>query len=149
MPFTTTTALMLGATAVSAAGAVGSGMAEKNRSDFSAAEQVQNAIRGKEISDLEAEDFLKAASRTAADSRAAGGGSGTVLNTGSNLLAQQDHAAEVENQARRIRAGGQTELQRGIEQSRLTKSAGSAAQTRGFARAGSSLLSGASKVFSA
>ncbi len=148
MPFTTITALLLGATAVSAAGAAAGGIAEKNKSDFSAAEQVQNAVRAKEISDLNAEDFLRGASKSFADSRAAGGGSGVQLNTGSNLIAAHDHAAEVENQARRIRAGGQTELQRGVEQAQLTKLAGKSAQTRGFFRAGSSLLSGASKTFS-
>ena len=148
MPFTATTALLV-AGGVAAAGAVSSGMAEKERSDFSAADQIQNAVRAKEISEEEATDFERRASRAAGASIAKGGGSGVQLNTGSNLLAQQDHAAEVELQALRIRAGGKTESQRLIEQASLTKAAGKSAQTRGFFKAGSSLLSSASKVFSA
>ena len=148
MPFTTTTALMLGATAVTAAGAVAEGASEKAQADFSAADQIQQAAREREISKEEETDFRRRASRIAAASRAAGGGSGTDLSTGSNLLTAQDHAAEVELQALRIRAGGKTASQRRIEQAQLTKSAGKAAQTRGFFRAGSSLLSGASKTFS-
>ena len=148
MPFTTTTALLLGATAVSAAGAVAAGSAEKSQSDFSAADQIQQAAIERAIAKEEEIDFRRGASRVAATSQATGGGSGVQLNTGSNLLVKQDHAAEVELQAQRIRQGGKSQSQRLIEQAQLTKSAGKAAQTRGFFRAGASLLTGASKTFS-
>ena len=123
MPFTTTTALLVAA-GVSAVGAVSAGVAEKDRADFSAADQIQQAAREREISKEEEIDFRRKQSRIFAASRAAGGGSGTDLSTGSNLLTAQDFAAETELQALRIRAGGKTASSRLIDQSKLTKASG-------------------------
>ena len=138
----------MAASAVGAVGAASEGQDKKEAAEFSAADQLQLAAREREISKVEEGDFRRVQSRFFADNRAASGGSGVQLNTGSNLLAAQDFAAEVELQAMRIRAGGDTRATRLETQALLTKRAGKAAQTRGFARAGSSLLSGASKAFS-
>ena len=126
-------------------GAARSGVAAKNQADFQAADDRQRAVREREIAAEDEKDFRRQASRDAAASRAAQGGSGVVQSTGSSLLAAADFASEAELQALRIRSGGETKASRLEEQAKLTARTGKAARKRGFFRAGSSLLSGASQ----
>jgi hypothetical protein len=147
MPFTATTMLLVGA-GVSAVGAISAGQAEKDASDFQSTDQVMLAARERQIGLAEEEDFRRETSFAASTNRAAQGGSGVQLGTGSTLAAAGDHAAETEFQAKRIRDGAATSSTRLIQQAQLTRESGKAAKTRGFFRAGSSLLSGASKAFS-
>ena len=144
MAIATSTMLAMGAIGMAAAGAIGGGIDSKNKASFQAADQSQQADREREIAGIQEDDFRRDQSRIAAGSRAAGGQSGVDQSTGSALLAMSDFEAETELNALRIRAGGQTQGQRLDEQAVLTASAGKSAQRRGFIRAGSSLLSGAS-----
>ncbi len=139
--------LALLAGGVSAVGALSEGEAGKDQADFQAADQIQRAIRERQIAKEDEIDFRRQQSRVFAASRAAGGGSGVDLSTGSPILVAGDFAAETELQALRIRSGGKTKASRLFDQSRLTKAAGKSARTRGFFKAGSSLLTGASKAF--
>ena len=148
MAIATSTALLLAGTAVAAIGTISSGFAESDRSDFEAADQRQRAIREGEIAAQSERDFRKKEDAIAAARRDSQGGSGVQGSTGSPLLAAADFAAEEELQARRIRAGGATNQSRLLDQARLTKEAGKSAKTRGFFRAGASLLTGAGKAFS-
>lgn len=141
------TMLVLASSVASAVGSVSEGVASKNQADFEAADQRQRAVREREIATQDEIDFRRQQSRAAAASRAAGGRSGVISSTGSSLLAASDFASETELNALRIKAGGETTASRLEEQARLTKSAGKSAKKRGFFRAGSSLLSGASKAF--
>ena len=148
MAIATSTALLLAGVAISAVGAIGSGIAAGEQADFEAADLAQRAVREREIAEQNEKDFRREQSRLMAQSRANQGGSGVITSTGSPLLAAEDFASETELQALRIRAGGLTESSRLAQQSQLTKSARKSARTRGFFRAGSSLLTGAGQAFS-
>jgi hypothetical protein len=147
MAIATSTMLLMGAAGVAAAGAIGGGIDADRKASFEASEQRQRAEREREIAGISEEDFRKQQSRIAAESRAAGGASGVDQSTGSALLAASDFEAESELNALRIRAGGETQSQRLDEQADLTRAAGKSAKTRGFVRAGSSLLSGGANTF--
>ena len=144
MAIATSTMLLMGAAGMAAAGAIGGGIDAKNKASFEAADQRQQGAREKQIAEDQEEDFRRQQSRVAAASRAAGGQSGVDQSTGSPLLAMSDFEAETELNALRIRTGGETQSQRLNEQAVLTAAAGKSAKNRGFIRAGSSLLSGAS-----
>ena len=75
------------------------------------------------------------------------GASGVDPATGSPLLVSEDIAGEVELQAQRIRAGGEVRATRLEQQAQLSRLQGRQAQTGGFLRAGSLLLSGAGRTF--
>ena len=147
MAIATSTMLLMGAAGIAAAGAISGGIDANNKSKFEASDQRQRAEREREIAGITEEDFRKQQSRLAAESRAGGGKSGIDQSTGSALLAASDFEAESELNALRIRAGGETQSQRLDEQADLTRAAGKSAKTRGFVRAGSSLLSGGANTF--
>ena len=144
-----TTAMLVISTAVQAIGAIAEGRDAKRQADFSAAVDRQRAEREREIAGQEEEDFRRKQRRVAAQSRAEGGARGVDSSTGSPLLAAEDFATEEELQALRIRAGGQSTAHRLNQQASLTSAAGKSAQTRGFTRAGSTLLTGFSTGFGA
>lgn len=142
------TALLVAGVAMTAVSAVGAGVAAKNQADFQAADDRQRADREREIAEQNEEDFRRKQDRLFGTARANKGRSGVDQSTGSPLLAASDFAAEEELQALRILSGGEVSATRLEDQARLTKTAGKNARTRGFFRAGASLLSGAGKAFS-
>lgn len=146
MAVTTTTAI-LALAAVSAASSISQGQAAAKQAGFQATVQRQQAQREREISVAEEEDFRRRQSSFLAQRRAALGASGIRQGTGTPLLTSEDFAREVEFQALRIRSGGEVRATRAEQQAGLTSAAGRSARQRGFFRAGSSLLSGASEAF--
>lgn len=126
---------------------------DTRRAEETATVLEDQAFSRRRLAKADEEDFRKRASRTFAERRAAGGASGTQLDTGSQLLAAGDFQSEVALQALRIRSGGRLEAERleqqagltrrqGAEQAELTLASGESAQKRGLFRAGASLLTG-------
>ena len=139
-------ALIAGA-AVSAVGTIQQGQAAKQQGKLQAQVLTQQATSERAQAAGREEDFRRTQSRVAAARRAALGGSGVDPSTGSPLLVSEDFAGEVELQAQRIRAGGEVRGTRLEQQANLQRLAGSQAQTAGFLRSGSLLLSGAGRTF--
>jgi len=132
---------------VGAAGAISSGMAASKQSKFQSAVMQQQADRERQEATQREEDFRREQSRLMARRRALGGATGVEMGTGSPLLASEDFAGEVELQALRLRSGGELSATRLEQSAALERAAGRNARTGGFFRAGSSLLTGAGKVF--
>src|SRR3546814_552523 len=128
--------------AVGAVGAISSGKAQANAAEYQAEVTQQQADQERIASRQDEEDFRRDQSRLLAQRRAAMGGSGVDMATGSPLLANEDFASEVELQARRIRAGGETRATRLGQQAGLYESQAGSAKTAGFKRGGSLLLQG-------
>lgn len=141
MPLATSTILLISA-GVAAFGSLQQAEAVSDQAKFSASVSLQQAQREREIAAAEEADFRSAQSREMGSRRARMGARGVEQATGSNLLATGDFAAEVELQALRIRAGGDTRAQRLEQEAKLTRKAGRAARQRGLFRAGASLLTG-------
>lgn len=141
------TAILAVSAVVGAVSAVKQGQAARKESKARAAINEQQAQQERKAASAAESDFRRKQSRFMAERRAGLGGSGVQVGTGSPLLAAGDFADEVELQALRIREGGDLRATRLEQQAELTRRAGRNAETRGRFRAGSSLLSGASKIF--
>ena len=141
------TAILAVSAVVGAASSISQGRAARKESKARAAINEQQAQREREVAAASERDFRDRQSRFQAERRAALGASGVQQGTGSPLLAAEDFADEVELQALRIREGGDIRATRLEQQADLTRRAGRNAETRGRFRAGSSLLSGAAKIF--
>lgn len=139
-------ALIAGA-AVSAVGAVQQGQAANKQGKLQSAFLLQQAEGERQAAAARESDFRKSQSREMARRRAALGASGVVQSTGSPLLASEDFAGEVELQALRIRQGGEVSATRLQQQASLARLQGKNAQTGGFLRGGSLLVSGAGRTF--
>ena len=146
MAVASTTALLIAAS-LAAAGSLSQGYAANKQARFEAGIRDQQAGREREIAVGEERDFRRRQSAVLAERRAALGGSGVQIDTGTPLLGSEDFAAEVELQARRIQAGGQTRATRLEQEASLRRAGGRSAQTQGYFRAGSSLLSGYGQAF--
>lgn len=129
-------------TAVSAAGAISSGIASANQAKFQAGIAGQQATRERQIAAAAEDDFRRRQSRVLAARRAALGGAGIVQGTGSALLVSEDFAGETELSALRIREGGEVRATRAEQQAELFRFKGSSAQTAGFLRGGALLIGG-------
>lgn len=140
-------ALPILGTAVAAVGAIQQGQAAKAQSKFQAGILRQQADRDRQQAASDEEDFRREQSRNLAKRRAALGASGVDPSKGSPLLVSEDFAGEVELQALRIRSGGEVRATRAEQQGSLQLFQGRQAQTAGFIRGGSLLLSGAGKRF--
>ena len=147
MALATSTWLMIGSAAMSAIGSMQQGAAQNKQAKFQAAVSNQQAARTREISKAEASDFRRDQQRRMARARAVAGASGIDPSSGSALLGSSDFASEVELQARRIRAGGETEAGRLDQHAELTRMAGRSAKRGGLFRAGGTLLSAAGQTF--
>ena len=108
----------------------------------------QQAEQEKRAAAASEADFRSTQSRLMAQRRAALGASGVQQAAGSPLLVSEDFAGEVELQALRIREGGEIRATRLQQQAGLQRFAGQQAQTGGFLRAGSLLLTGTGRAFS-
>ena len=156
-----TTFLLAAGTAISAFGAIQQGRAAKAQGQFEAAllEQQADVTEQQAASERTAarqseEDFRRQQSALMARRRAILGASGVDLSTGSPLLVSLDLARETELQALRIRSGGEIrgtrlEQQAGLQRGEagLARLSGSAGQTAGFLRTGSTLLTGFGTTF--
>lgn len=141
------TGAAIAGTAVQAVGAISQARVSKKQASAQAAVQEQQATRERAQAKSDEADFRRRQALAAGTRRAGLGASGARQGVGSPLLAEEDFASEIELQALRIRSGGDVRATRLEQQAGLTRSSGRAAQTAGFFRAGSSLLSGAGKVF--
>lgn len=136
--------LAIAGAAVSAAGAVSQGRAANQAAKFRAAQLQQQADRDRQLAAQQANDQRDAAARQQASLRARVAGSGTTLE-GTPLAILSDIAGESEFQSLRIAASGETAANRALGEAALTRFEGRNARRAGFIRAGSSLLTSASK----
>ena len=141
------TVLLIAGTALAAAGTIQQGVAANKQAKLQAGVLSQQATSERQQAEAREGDFRAAQSRAFASRRAALGASGVQSATGSPLLVSEDFAGEVELQALRIRSGGEVRATRLEQQALLNRFAGKSAQTSGFIRGGSLLLSGAGKAF--
>jgi len=139
------TAILAVSAVVGAVSAVKSGQAARKESQARAAINEQQAARERVVAAGNERDFRRKQSFLMAQRRAGLGASGVRQGTGSPLLVADDFADEVDLQALRIREGGELRSTRLEQQAGLFRKAGQNAQTQG--RAGSSLLSGAARIF--
>ena len=123
------------------------GRTEAQEREFQGLLQEQSAERERRISVQDELGFRTAQGALVGDRRAGLGASGVDPTTGSPVDVAGDLAAEIELQALRIRQGGQVRASRLEQEALLLNRSGKAAFKRGQARAGSSLLSGASGFF--
>ena len=153
------------ASRAAAAATVAQATAQRQQAEAQAEIQRQQADRERIVAAQKERDFRKRQSAAAAAVRAAGGARGVDVSTGSPLLSAMDFASETELQALRVREGGEVSATRLEQQASLLdfsgrsaaivggadaaalRSKGSAAFTGGLFSAGSSLLGGASDVF--
>ena len=138
---------LIASAAVGAVGAIQQGQAAGQQAKIQAGILGQQAAQEKRAAAASEADFRSRQSRLMAQRRAALGASGVQPGTGSPLLVSEDFAGEVELQALRIREGGEIRSTRLQQQAGLQRFAGQQAQTGGFLRGGSLLLSGAGRTF--
>jgi len=135
-------AVIIAGAAISALSAYKQGQAGQAQADYQAEVYKQQAQREQQIAQMSEEDFRSRESAVLAARRAKLGASGIDISTGTPLLGEADFAQEVELQARRIRAGGETTATRLEQQAGLYEQAGKASAQAGLFGAGSSLLAG-------
>ena len=134
--------------AISAISSIVTGISSYQQASLQSKILQQQAATERQKAIAEEEDFRRRQSRVMAARRAALGGAGIDPVAGSPLLASEDFANEVELQARRIRAGGETRATRLEQQAMLDRRSGRSALMGGVFRSGSLLLQGAGKAFS-
>jgi hypothetical protein len=154
--FDPVTMLVVGGTAMSAAGSIQGGMAaeaegksQQNMANYNAALQEREAKSIEARTALQQKQQAEAADRAQSTMRAGLGASGAVTTAGSPLLIQAEQAsqAEMENlmigyqgseEALAARSQGKLDIMSG----KIARQKGSAAKTAGFMNAGSTLLTG-------
>ena len=142
------TAATVASTALTAVAAISQGQAQKRQAEFQATVQRQQAERERQQAEADEQDFRRRQALLSSSRRAALGASGVEGGEGSPLLVSEDFAGEAELQALRLRSGGELRATRLEQSAQLQRLKGRNAQTGGFLRAGSSLLSGAGTLFS-
>lgn len=142
-----TPVLLAASLALSAVGAVSSGMAAKKAADFNAAIALQRAQRERDIANRNADIFRRRQNALSANERARRAGAGVLPGTGTPLLVADAFLDEVLIGEATIRAGGETRATRLEAEASLARFRGRNARTAGFIRAGTTLLSGASFGF--
>jgi len=144
MPWAVPAATAIGTT-LQVVGTLSAAKAAKDQAEFNARQQQMEAARRRQIAALEASDFRKRQGRLLARQRALLGAAGVDPGSGTPLLVAEDTAGEIELNALRIRAGGESEATRLDNAAALSRAEGRAAQTAGYLRAGSLLFQGAAK----
>ena len=147
MALTTSAIIGLIGTAASVAGGVSQAQAQKKQANFQANVARQQAESERLAAAEQERDYRKSQSSRLAQIRASMGASGTDTSTGTPLLAIADFEGETERNALRIRSGGEIRSRRLDELGGFYTSAGKNAESAGYARAGSSLLSSAARGF--
>ena len=147
MALTTSVVIGLIGAAAAAAGGISQAQAQKKQANFQANVARQQAESERLAASEQERDYRKAQSSRLAQIRASMGASGTDTSTGTPLLALADFEGETERNALRIRSGGEIRSRRLNELGGFYNKAGRNAESAGYARAGSSLLSGAASSF--
>jgi hypothetical protein len=130
----------------SAVGAVQQGKQQRQAYNYQAEVQEQQAQEERIATATNEANFKEEQRRLLARRRAVLGASGVELSSGSPLLVSEDFAGETALQALRIRRGGEVRATRLEQQANLSRYQGRAAKSGGYARAGSTLLSGLGKT---
>ena len=147
MALTTSAVIGLIGVAAGAAGGVANANAQKKQANFQKNVANQQA-ESERLAAAESErDYRKAQSSRLSQIRASLGASGTDTSTGTALLALSDFEGETERNSLRIRSGGVIRSRRLDELGGFYGQAGRNEQNAGYARTGSSLLSGLSNSF--
>ena len=126
--------------AVSAAGAVYSGVQQKKAADFNAKIAQNEATYQQQKGEAEERRHLVAMKKAAGEGRVAAAKSGVSLLSGSVQDVFDENTEEGLYDAVMIRHGAQMASESATAQSSMFKSQGSTALTSGFIKAGSSLL---------
>ena len=129
-----------------AAGALSTGQAQYDMSEYNAAVDANQAIASQQAAEFEETQHRAKLTRLLSSQKAAAGASGIDPNTGSPLSVMADTAEQGELDALAIRYGGQVGAYRANSQAELDKMQGKAARTAGYYGAGASLLTGASRL---
>lgn len=137
-------ALTLVGAALSAAGAVAASQAEAESAGFSAEVSQQQAVRERQIAERDAAAHRRRGSRDLATTRARRAGRGVTLE-GSPLLVDAAAAGDVEEGAREILAEGAGNAQSLQQRAALARAQAAARRSAGYRRAGSTLLTTASR----
>ncbi len=135
-----TPVLLAASLALSAVGAVSSGIAAKRAADFNAAIALQQAQRERDIANRNADIFRRQQNALSAAERARRAGAGVLPGTGTPLLVAEAFFDEVLIGEATIRAGGETRATRLEAEAALARFRGRNARTAGFFSAGSTLL---------
>ena len=134
---------------IGAGSAVVQGQDAKKQADFQANVARQQAASERQAAQDQERDYRRSQSLRLSQIRADMGASGTDINTGTSLLAITDFERETELNALRIRSGGDISASRLSQLSGFYRSSAGNAQTAGWGRAGSALLTGASDYYKA
>lgn len=138
---------MLAGVALSAVSAVQQGQADKEAADFQADINDQQAQREREVSARESAQFDREQRALLARSRAIRAGSGIEIDSGTPLLTDRASVEEIELGKATILSGGEAKSTRLQQEAELIRRSGKNAQTSGYLKGGSSLLTGAAKVW--
>jgi hypothetical protein len=128
-------------TAMTAVGNIQEGNAAKKMANLQAGILEQDATQERLIAESAERDYRRGTSFMLA-SRRAGLAAQGVTGEGTPMLVDEDIVGEAELQALRIRTGGQAEELRIRQQAMLTRVGGRNAQSAGYVKAGSTILSG-------
>jgi hypothetical protein len=137
-------ALTLVGAVLSAASAVAASQAEADAADFSAEVSQQQAERERKIAERDAAEHRRHGSRQLATTRARRAGRGVSLE-GSPLLVEQAAAGDIELGAREILSDGAETAQALRQRAALQRAQAAAGRAAGYRRAGSTLLTTASR----
>ncbi len=137
-------ASMAASAAIQAVGVISQGRAANKAANFEASQLQQQAERDRRLTAQQASNLRDAEARRQATLRARVAGSGTSLE-GSPLAILGDLVGEAEFQALRTTVSGETAANRAEGKAALRQFEGRNAQRAGFIKAGSTLLSSASK----
>ena len=137
---------MLASAVVSSAGTVAGGQAEKNMADYNARVAEQGAQAATDRAAYDETAHRAEIRRILSKQRAAYGRSGVDV-SGSPLLVLEDTAMEGELDAMAIRYGGEVEAARKKSEASLLRQQGRNIRTASYFQAGSTLLTGAGRVY--
>ena len=140
------TALSVASTLFSAVSAVSQGSAQQKIAERNAQIAENQAIQVQQEAAFEESRKRSEVQRLKASQRAAQGAAGGGVDTGSNLLILEETAVIGEQDALTIRYRGVVGAQRARAQAASDRFEGRVAKQAGFLKAGSSLLSGATRV---
>jgi Skp family chaperone for outer membrane proteins len=129
-------------TGISVMGQISAGNAQNAIAQRNAQIQLRDADIAKKNAEFNAQLQEKSDARKRSSDRSKSGASGTIVNDGTNLLAQAEQEFVDDLNAELIRRGGRTTAAGLREQAALTSASGQAGKAASLSGAGSSLLTG-------
>ena len=147
-----TTAVTLGDAALAigavtgAAGALQSGKAQQQMAEYNAAVAENTAAQERQAAKIEQEAHSERLRKLLSSQRARAGAGGVAVDTGSPLSTAAEDAELGELDRLRIGYGGEVKATRAYSQAALDRLQGRQARTAGYYGAGSTLLTGASRM---